>query len=189
MAYLTGFEVCLKGSPRRLDDWTGTTRFAGAFFFFFLFFFAGIVLGLPSASQCTPYSHSSIYFWSLAIQSCLFSAWERDWVDTTTNSPLLFTRFGKVAFSAALSNGASQLASCTTKRQSTFVFTLLTFCPPGPEERAKLNCSAEGFTVDPNVRQNPHAEVSSCPARVLIRNIVKIRFRALGPLGTLADYW
>lgn len=62
-------------------------------------------------------------------------AWLRDSDAETMSSPSLLIRFLCASSSRARTSSGSQSASRTLKRNSTFVFTLLTFCPPGPLER------------------------------------------------------
>ena len=54
------------------------------------------------------------------------------------SSPSLFILFDCCVRSLLFTSSGSQSAAITLKRNSAFVLTLFTFCPPGPDDLAKL---------------------------------------------------
>ena len=58
--------------------------------------------------------------------------------DDTKTSPAALMTAGKRVAKRVRTGGASQSASASVKRTSAFVDTLLTFCPPAPDERLKV---------------------------------------------------
>lgn len=68
-----------------------------------------------------------------------FIAWVRWTSQTIRNVPSASIRPPSAASSRCFCSSESPRDSCTLKRSVTRVFTLLTFCPPGPELRSKTN--------------------------------------------------
>mmetsp|Transcript_36910 Transcript_36910/g.114886 ORF Transcript_36910/g.114886 Transcript_36910/m.114886 type:complete len:204 (+) Transcript_36910:190-801(+) len=66
------------------------------------------------------------------LSSCVRCSWT-----LKASIPWLLTRLACFSRSFCLTHSGRKLAVCTSKRTSTFVSTLFTFCPPGPLLREK----------------------------------------------------
>src|SRR5690606_12256094 len=75
--------------------------------------------------------------------SCRLRSWVRKRCALITSTPSLVTRRSRRASKRSRTGSGSEGELAMSKRSSTAVATLLTFCPPGPAERTKRSVSSD----------------------------------------------
>lgn len=84
---------------------------------------------------------SLMHFLSFSKQSAKFNCWYLVSSERNTKWPSLVSFDWNFSRSFALTLSLSHLAESRWNLKSTFVFTLFTFCPPGPELRLYVICN------------------------------------------------
>mmetsp|Transcript_10913 Transcript_10913/g.33328 ORF Transcript_10913/g.33328 Transcript_10913/m.33328 type:complete len:203 (-) Transcript_10913:240-848(-) len=128
---------------------------------FFLIFFSFTGLASIGSSEVTA---SSSILCTLPRASSKFFFWVRCFVEATTSSPSLFTRFRSLLASCAFTWSGIQSWSWIFSLMSALVFTLFTFCPPAPPLLMNFT-STSSFVTDRTWYTPRTTPSSSIPTR------------------------
>src|SRR5690606_21630084 len=111
-----------------------------------------------------------------------FCSWVRRRPSSMTMTPCLVARWPANSITRARTRSERPSAFAALKRSCTAVATLLTFCPPGPEERMKFSSRSSAWMT-----ASAEMMISSAMATDMARVDEKEKARRTGPVLVLSD--